>query len=527
MARDFHLPGRSPAIACDAMVASSHPLASLAAMEVLHDGGNAADAAVAAIATLCVVEPHMTGIGGDCFALIAKPGQPVWGYNGCGRAGAQASLAALLGEGMRSIALDSIHAVTVPGAVEAWSAILNAHGRLGLSRVLAPAIHYAEDGFPVAARIASDWSQLVPKLSADLGAKRHYLFNGRAPAEADVIKLPALGQTLRIIASEGPKGFYAGTVAQDMVTTLRARGSFLTLEDFANHRGEAVVPVHSNYRGLEVFELPPNTQGLTALIMLNVLEGFNLADLDPISADRFHLVLEAARLAYAERDAHIAEPQAMRASIPALLGKKFAAKLAKRINPAARTSFSSTPHRPSDTVYLCVVDRDRMAVSLINTLFSNFGVGICTEKTGIMFTNRGACFVLDPDHPNVFGPGKRPLHTIIPALAFRDQRCVMAFGVMGAHYQPMGHVQIVTNILDYGMDVQAAIDFPRAFFVGDQTVVERGIPPSTVEGLAARGHDVVRAASPWGGGQAIQIDWQRGVLIGGSDPRKDGCAIGY
>jgi gamma-glutamyltranspeptidase/glutathione hydrolase len=527
MARDFHLPGRSPVTACDAMVASSHPLASLAAIEVLRAGGNAADAAVAAIAVLCVVEPHMTGIGGDCFAMIAKPGQPVWGYNGCGRAGSGASLDALRGQDMRSIALDSIHAVTVPGAVEAWSAILSAHGRLGLSRVLAPAIHYAENGFPVAARIAWDWSQLIPKLSADPGAKRHYLFNDRAPAQGDVIKLPALGQTLRIIASEGPKGFYAGTVAQDMVATLRARGSFLTLEDFANHRGEAVTPVHTNYRGLEVFELPPNTQGLTALIMLNVLERFKLADLDPISADRFHLVLEAARLAYAERDAHIAEPRAMRASVPALLDKKFAAKLAQRINPAARTPFSNTPHRPSDTVYLCVVDRDRMAVSLINTLFSNFGVGICTEKTSIMLTNRGACFVLDPDHPNTFGPGKRPLHTIIPALGFRDQRCVMAFGVMGAHYQPMGHVQIVTNILDYGMDVQAAIDFPRAFFVGDQTVVERGIPPSTVDGLAARGHDVVRAASPWGGGQAIQIDWQRGVLIGGSDPRKDGCAIGY
>ena len=527
MARDFHLPGRSPVIACDAMAASSHPLASLAAMEVLRAGGNAADAAVTAIAVLCVVEPHMTGIGGDCFAMVAKPGQPVWGYNGCGRAGSGASIDALLGQGMRSIALDSIHAVTVPGAVEAWSAILGTHGRVGLPRALAPPIHYAENGFPVAARVAWDWSQLVPKLSADPGAKRHYLFNGCAPAQGDVIKLPALAQTLRTIASEGPKGFYTGTVAQDMVAALRARGSFLTLDDFANHRGETVTPVRSNYRGLEVLEMPPNTQGLTALIMLNVLESYELAGFDPISADRFHLVLEAARLAYAERDAHIAEPSCMRASVPALLDKEFAANLAQRIDPARRTALSSTPHRPSDTVYLCVVDRDRMAVSLINTLFSNFGIGICTEKTGIMLTNRGACFVLDAGHPNAFGPGKRPLHTIIPALAFRDQRCVMSFGVMGAHYQPMGHVQIVTNIVDYGMDVQAAIDFPRAFFVGEQTVVERGVPQSTVEGLGARGHDVVRAVSPWGGGQAIQIDWQRGVLIGGSDPRKDGCAIGY
>jgi gamma-glutamyltranspeptidase/glutathione hydrolase len=527
MARDFHLPGRSPVIACDAMASSSHPLASLAAMEVLRAGGNAADAAVTAIAVLCVVEPHMTGIGGDCFAMIAKPGQPVWGYNGCGRAGSAASIDVLLGQGMRSIALDSIHAVTVPGAVEAWAAVLSAHGRFGLSRALAPAIHYAEDGFPVAARIAWDWSQLLAKLYGDPGARRHYLFHGRAPVQGDVVKLPALAQTLRTIAREGREGFYTGPVAQDMVSTLRARGSFLTLDDFAQHRGETVTPVSSNYRGLDVFELPPNTQGLTALIMLNVLEGFDLAALDPVSADRFHLALEAARLAYAERDAHVAEPRSMRASVPALLDKKFAAKLAQRITLTGRTAFPSTPHRASDTVYLCVVDRDGMAVSLINTLFSNFGVGICTEKTGILLTNRGACFVLDPDHANAFGPGKRPLHTIIPALAFRDRHCVMAFGVMGAHYQPMGHVQIVTNMMDYGMDVQAAIDFPRAFFVGEETVVERGIPQSTAEGLVRRRHHVVRAASPWGGAQAIQIDRQRGILIGGSDPRKDGCAMGY
>src|ERR1700738_4151414 len=308
MARDFHLPGRSPVIAFDAMAASSPPLARPAAMEELRPGGKAAAAAVTPIAVLCVVEPHMTGIGGDCFAMVAKPGQPVWGYNGCGRAGSAASIDALLGQGMGSIALDSIHAGTVPGAVEAWSAILGTHGRVGLPRALAPAIHYAENGFPVAARVAWDWSQLVPKLSADPGAKRHYLFNGCAPAQGDVIQLPALAQTLRTIAREGPRGFYSGTVAQDMVAALRPRGSFLTLEDFANHRGETVTPVRSNYRGLVVFDMPPNTQGLTALIMLNVLESYELAGFDPISADRFHLVLEAARLPYAARDAHIAQP---------------------------------------------------------------------------------------------------------------------------------------------------------------------------------------------------------------------------
>jgi gamma-glutamyltranspeptidase/glutathione hydrolase len=527
MSRDFQLPGRSPVIACAGMAATSHPLASLAAIETLRAGGNAADAAVTAVAVLCVVEPHMTGIGGDCFGMISVPGRPVWGYNGCGRAGARASIDALMAQGIRSIASDSIHAVTVPGAVDAWAAILEAHGRLGLERALAPAIRYAEEGFPVASRSAWDWARQVPKLRADAGAARHYLFDGHSPAQGDVVKLPALAQTLRTIAAKGPRAFYEGTIAEEIVTTVAARGSFLTVEDFACHRGDVVAPIATNYRGLDLLELPPNTQGLTALVLLNILESFDLAALDPDGPERFHIALEAARLAYAVRDTHIADPTFTRTAVPALLDKQFAAKLAGRIDRVRRVPLPSAPAPGGDTVYLTVVDRDRMAVSLLNTLYSHFGVGVCTEKTGIMLTNRGACFVVDPDHPNAFGPSKRPMHTIIPALAFRDGRCDTSFGIMGAHYQPMGHVQIVCNMVDYGMDVQAAIDAPRAFFVGEKTVVERGLPRASVEGLAARGHDVAVASSPWGGAQAIRIDWPRGVLIGGSDPRKDGCALGY
>jgi gamma-glutamyltranspeptidase/glutathione hydrolase len=527
MTRDFHLPGRSAVIASEGMAATSHPLASLAAVETLRGGGNAADAAVTAAAVLSVVEPHMTGIGGDCFCMIARPGKPVWAYNGCGRAGRAASLDALRKQEIDTIALDSVHAVTVPGAIDAWGAVLAAHGRNGLDRALGPAIRYAEEGFPVAARIAWDWSQLESKLSADPGAVRHYLPRGQAPGEGDVIKLPALGQTLRTIAASGPRAFYEGPIAQDMATTLAGRGSFLTVEDFGDHRGEEMTPITSNYRGLDVLELPPNTQGLTALVLLNILERFDLASLDPFGADRFHIALEAAGLAYSIRDAHIAEPGTMRVSTTALLDKDFAAKLARRIDPARRACTASGPFPGSDTVYLAVVDRDRMAVSLINSLYSNFGVGICTEKTGIMLTNRGACFVLDPEHPNAFGAGKRPLHTIIPALGFRDGRCTFVFGVMGAHYQPMGHAHVVTNMIDYGLDVQAAIDAPRVFFVNGETVVEHGVAHATLEGLKARGHEIAVARSPWGGGQAVQIDWQRGVLIGGSDARKDGCAIGY
>jgi gamma-glutamyltranspeptidase/glutathione hydrolase len=526
MSRDFQLPGRSPVIACEGMAATSHPLATLAAVDALRAGGTAADAAVAAVAALCVIEPHMTGIGGDCFCLVSQPGKPVWGYNGSGRAGAKASDETLRAQGLTEIG-NTIHAVTVPGAIDAWEAILKVHGRFGLDRALAPAIKYAEGRFPVASRVAFDWAKHVGKLKADAGASRHYLFNGAAPKEGDVIRFPALAQTLKAIAAKGARAFYEGEIADDMAKTLAARKSFLTAEDFSRHRGDAVEPISTNYRGLDLVEIPPNGQGLTALVMLNILENFDVASLDPLGADRFHLVLEAARLGFAVRDTHIADEAHMRTPVADLLDKGFGKKLASLIDMKKRAKLPSAPAPGNDTVYLTVVDRDRMAVSFINSLYSSFGVGICTEKTGIMLTNRGACFTLEPDHPNTFGPNKRPMHTIIPALAMRNGRCDMSFGVMGAHYQPMGHVQIVLNMLDYGMDVQQAIDCPRFFFEDEKTDVERGTPAATIEGLKARGHDVVTATSPWGGAQTIKIDWDRGVLIAGSEPRKDGCALGY
>ncbi len=526
MSRDFQLPGRSPVIACEGMAATSHPLASLAAIDALRAGGSAADAAVAAVAVLCVVEPHMTGIGGDCFCLVAQPGKPVWGYNGCGRAGDKASSERLREQGLAEIG-NSIHAVTVPGAIEAWEQILKAHGRFGLDRLLQRAIHYAENGFPVAQRIVWDWSQRVDKLAPDADASKHYLFDGKAPQEGDVIRLPALAATLKAIAAKGARAFYEGEIAEDMLATLAARGSFLTADDFARHHGDVVTPISTNYRGLDLIELPPNGQGLTALVMLNILENFDLAALDPLGPHRFHLVLEAARLGFAVRDSHVGEPSFMRVKVPDLIDKSFAKKLAGLIDMTKRVSLPSAPTPGSDTVYLSVVDRDRMAVSFINSLYSQFGVGLCTEKTGIMFNNRGACFTLEAGHPNEFGAGKRPMHTIIPALTMRDGRCDMSFGVMGGSYQPMGHVQIVNNMLDYSMDVQQAIDAPRFFFEDEQTIVEHGTPAATIEGLKARGHDVVFAATPWGGAQIVKIDWQRGVLIAGSEPRKDGCALGY
>ena len=524
--RDFQLPGRSPVIACEGMAATSHPLATLAAVDALRAGGTAADAAVAAVATLCVVEPHMTGIGGDCYCLVSQPGKPVWGYNGSGRAGAKASDEALRAQGLKEIG-NSIHAVTVPGALDAWEALLKTHGRFGLDRALQSAIKYAEGGFPVAARVAWDWPRYGAKLKADPGASKHYLFNGQAPKQGDVIRFPALAKTLKTIAAKGARAMYEGELADDMVATVAARGSFLTAEDFANHRGDVVTPISTNYRGLDLVEIPPNGQGLTALVMLNILENFNLKALDPLGPERFHLVLEAARLGFAVRDTHIADAAHMRTPVAELLDKGFGKKLASLIDMSKRSKLPTAPAPGSNTIYLSVVDRDRMAVSFINSLYSGFGLGICTEKSGIMLTNRGACFTLEPDHPNTFGPNKRPMHTIIPAMAMHNGRCDMSFGVMGAHFQPMGHVQIMLNMLDYGMDVQQAIDAPRFFFEGENTVVETGTNAATIEGLKQRGHTVVMADQPWGGAQTVKIDWDRGVLIAGSESRKDGCALGY
>lgn len=527
MSRNFHLPGRSPVIACEGMAATSHPLATLAAIETLRAGGNAADAAVAAVALLGVVEPHMTGIGGDCFCLAAVPDKKVWGYNGSGRTGAAMRAEKLIEQGIRAIGMDSIHAVTVPGAVDAWAAILNRHGRFGLDRVLAPAIRSAEEGFPVAPRVAYDWALAVERLRADPGALRHFLPNGGVPAVGEVVRLPALAATLKAIAAGGARAFYEGPIAEDIVATVSSRGGFLAMDDLAAHRGEDVIPISTDYRGLEVVELPPNGQGLTALVMLNILERFDLSSLDPAGPERFHIALEAARLAYAVRDTHIADPAFMRTAISALLDRAFAADLADRIDRNRRVALPSAPAPRGDTVLVTVVDRDRMAVSMINSLFSSFGVGITTEKSGIMLQNRGWGFVADPDHPNGVGPNKRPMHTIIPALAMRGGRCEFSFGVMGGGYQAMGHAHAVSNLVDYGMDAQAALDMPRVFFEGETTLVEHGVSAATLVGLKERGHDITVRALPLGGGQIIKIDWDRGVLIAGSDPRKDGCAIGY
>ncbi len=527
--RDFQMPGRSLAHGQNGMACTSHARATLAAIDVLRQGGNAVDAAVAACAVQCVVEPMSTGIGGDCFAIVAKPDGGIAAYNGSGRAPAALTAEQLLAAGETCIGETTPHAVTVPGAVEAWGRLVAEHGRLGLDRVLAPAIDLAENGYVVFERTAADWQGAVAKLAQQPETVAIFLPGGRAPAVGEVHRQPALASSLRAIAADGPEVFYEGWIAEDIVATLRAKGGRHAAEDFSGHRGDWVTPIRASYRGFEVLEIPPNGQGITALIGLNILEGFDLAGLDPLGIERLHLEAEAMRLAYQDRNTYVADPAMADVPVAALLSKDHAATLRGAIDPHRVMAALPGPTLPGqgDTVYLCVVDGDGMAVSFINSLFSGFGSGITAPRSGVILQNRGCGFVLEPGHPNCLEPRKRPLHTIIPAMLMEGGKPRMPFGVMGGHYQPTGHVHVLTNTLDHGMDVQRALDCPRALHWDGVYGLEAGVPEATARGLAELGHNVERVRSAWGGGQAIWIDSARGVLTGGSDPRKDGIALGF
>ncbi len=527
--RNFHFPGRSPVIGRKAMCATSHPAASLAAIEIMRQGGNAVDAAIAATAVLCVVEPAMTGIGGDCFALIAKPGQKPIALNASGRAPAAATAEWYAKQGITQLVMQSPHAVTVPGAVDGWATLLKDHGRLSFAQILAPAIAQAENGFPVHARVGSDWAGLVDKIKANPAATELLLKDGRAPRVGEIMRFPALAKTLRRIADRGRDGFYAGDVAEDMVTSLRALGGLHTVEDFANQRSAYVEPISVSYKGADILELPPNNQGIVALVMLKVLERMGPLGKGPVDVERYHVMMEAVRLAFAMRDKFVADPEMASVPVDHMLSDAFADELAKRIDRKVRKPDLGPipPPTGTDTIYLSVVDEQGMAVSFINSVYSGFGSGLAALKSGVVFHNRGQGFVLDPKHPNCIAPGKRPMHTLVPAMAMRDGKPWMAFGVMGANFQPMGHVYVVTNIMDYGLDPQEALDSPRVFFEGDTLWAEDSVPDDICNALKAMGHPIARRPEPWGGGQIVMIDRENGTVIGASDPRKDGMALGY
>jgi len=528
--RSFHFPGRSPVYGRRAMCATSHPAGSLTAIEILKAGGNAVDAAIATAAVLAVVECPMTGIGGDCFAMVAKPGKKPIALNAAGRAPKAATAAWYAKKGIKRIETTSVHAVTVPGAVDGWCRLLEDHGSMPLDRLLAPAIELAGRGFVVAPRVSVDWGRAVRKFSG-AGAKKNLLKNGRPPEAGEVMRFPALAATLQRIAKDGRDGFYRGPVAKDMVAELEALGGLHTLDDFAAQASSAsyVEPISVAYRGLEIKELPPSNQGIVALIMLKMLARLGKPASDPVSPERYHVLMEAARLAYAMRDIFVADPDKADVPVEHMLDDKVIEGLVARIDRKKRTPKLGPIPRPagSDTVYFAIVDEKGMAVSFINSLYGDFGTGIVTAKTGVTFHNRGEGFVLDAGHPNCIAPRKRPLHTLVPAMAMRNGEAAMAFGVMGAHFQPIGHVYVMSNVADYGMDPQEAIDCPRAFFEGEDVVVEESVPAATIAGLKALGHRVRQRELPWGGAQIVAIDRDNGVLIGASDGRKDGLALGY
>lgn len=524
--RDFQFPGRSAVLATGGMCATSHPLGAKAAIDVLERGGNAMDAAIAGAVLLGICEPQMTGIGGDCFVLWSDGSDgPVHALNGSGRAPAALDAAMLRDAGEATVPLRSAHAVTIPGAVDAFCHLSETVGKLGLDAVLAAAISYADNGVVVAPRVAFDWANDADTLQGV--ARQNFLMDGKAPQAGDIFRAPGQAEVLRRIARDGRDAFYTGEVAKDMLKALNAAGGVHTAEDFANVACTPTTPISGSYKDIEVVEHPPNGQGATAILLLNILSQFDMAAMDPFGAQRVHIEAEATKLAYDARNRFLADADyATRADY--MLQMDTAKRLAALIDPtkAMQSPAALTEAVHKDTIYITVVDGDGMAVSLIYSVFHGFGSGIGTDKFGLLLQNRGAGFTLEEGHPNEMKGGKRPMHTIIPGMIRQGGRVVMPFGVMGGAYQSTGHARFASNIADFGMDPQAAIDAPRAFTDNGTLNVERGYSDAIRAELSEMGHTVAIPTTAIGGAQAIKIH-ESGVLEGASDPRKDGCALGY
>jgi len=529
--RPLDTAGRSSVHALNGMASTSHVLATQTAIEILKAGGNALDASIAACAMQCVVEPESTGIGGDCFAMYSpKGGDQLVAYNGSGRAPAAASCDAMQALGLKTIERGSAHSVVIPGAVDAWCQLHADHGHMPFAELLQPAIDTARAGYGLSQRVRFDTEQQAAFISQFPITAKLFLDNGEVPSIGSVRKLPDLANALEQIAHGGRDAFYRGELANDMVTELQSRGGVHTLDDFANAAGNYVKPIHTDYRGYRIHECPPNGQGIIALLMMNMLKELPIDPKGPLTLERIHWEIEICRLTYALRDAWVADPDQVDINYDELLTESFAKELMKKIDPSKATvrpsDFPMPKHK--DTVYITVVDKDRNACSFINTLFYSFGSGI-TTKSGITLTNRGMAFSLDPNHPNAIAPNKRPMHTIIPAMLTQNGKVSHSFGVMGGQYQAMGQQQFLSRHIDFNCDIQYAQDLPRFMIDLDSHAVdiEAGVDASVRDGLTKMGHEVRVASVPIGGSQAIQIDWEQGVLTGGSDPRKDGCALGY
>jgi gamma-glutamyltranspeptidase/glutathione hydrolase len=521
--------GRSMPVASNGMVVSSQPLASQAGLEVLKRGGNAVDATVAMAAVLNVVEPMSTGIGGDAFILVyLAKSREIKALNASGRAPYAATLKYFQERNISAVPDGGMLPVTVPGALDGWATVAERYGTMGLGDLLQPAIRYAEDGFPVAEKTAAEWAKAKKKLAAHANSAAQYLIDGRAPKPGERFRQKNLAASLSKIAAGGKAVFYRGELAEEIVKFSDANGGLLSLKDFNDHSSTWVEPIKTTYRGYEVVEMPPNTQGMTVLQMLNMLELFDVSSLGYNTAAYLHAFVEVKKLAFADRDRYLADPECAPVPVEKLISKSYAAERVKLIDPERAGDYSPGLGAISgDTQVFCAVDKEGNAVSFINSLFDGFGCGLVGGDTGIMLQNRGKLFSLDPSHPNCVAPHKRSSHTIMPAMVFKDAKPFLIFGVTGAHMQPQGQVQVLANLIDFGMTLQEALDAPRVNHLeGREVALEPGIRASARRELKRMSHTIVKDAN-FGGGQAIMIHPEYGTLLGGADPRKDGCAMGY
>lgn len=532
---------RSTVHARRGMAATSQPLAALAAIRTLEAGGNAIDAAIAANAVIGVVEPMSCGLGGDLFAVIwdAKS-QKLYGLNASGRAPYAATIEYFKAKGYQSIPAQGPLSWSVPGCVSGWDELLRRFGTKTWEELLKPAIAYAEEGFPVSEIIAGDWKSAERSLSRVPSSAACFLPDGRAPLTGEVFRNPGLAKSLKLIASGGAQAYYKGPIAQEIVAYSRKVGGLFEERDFSEHTSSWVEPVSTNYRGYDIWELPPNGQGIAALQMLNILEPFDLKSMGHNSPKALHLLIEAKKLAFEDRAKFYADPEFSKVPVDRLISKPYAGKRRAELREdrASDRPAAGDPDQ-AETIYLTVVDGRGNCVSLIQSVFSGFGSMHVPGELGFPLQNRGCLFALDPSHANALVPHKRPFHTIIPGFVTKDGKPWLSFGVMGGDMQPQGHVQVLSNMIDFGMDVQEAGDAPRFRHYGSSdptgapaeaggaVVVESGIGPEVRQALEAMGHKVEVSRSGFGGYQAIRIDTERGVLSGGSDPRKDGCAIGF
>jgi gamma-glutamyltranspeptidase / glutathione hydrolase len=523
--------GRSTVFGTRGAVACEHPDAALAGIRVLDAGGTAADACVAMAACMAVLSPMQTGMGGDAFLLFyeAETGS-VLGANGSGRAPKEAAIEKLLERGLSEVPLHGGLPVTVPGGVRLWEDAANAWGNLPLARLLEPAWELAENGYPVAEVVARYWKEGEGLLRENEAAARALLVEGRAPGAGEMFQQPDLAATLSAVAEGGADAFYEGEIARSIARAAQEAGGYLSEEDLAAHETAWVEPISTDYRGVRVYEIPPPGQGVAALEMLNILEGFDLGSLDPAGADRIHLEVEAKKLAFRDLHEEIGDPEFWRhAEIPTarLTSKEYAETLREHISPERTSGRVPEPALGEDTTYLCAVDARGNGCSFINSLFKGFGSGVVAEGTGVCLHNRGISFNLREGHPNALEPGKRPMHTIIPGLATREGALWAVFGVMGASMQPQGHAQLLSNLIDHGMSPQEAVDHPRHRHDGDTLLVEGRVPGHEVERLRSKGHRIEVGEDymiPTGGAQLIRV-LEGGVRACGSDPRKDGCAL--